>query len=37
MVVRRTFDVRGRWEQRGAEDTVLGFISDTLHKILLSL
>jgi len=33
-VVRRTFNVRGRWEQRGAEDTVLRFMSVTVHKIL---
>ena len=30
-VVRRIFDVRGRWEQRDVEDSVVSFMSVTLH------
>ena len=35
-VVMRTFDVRGRWEQRGAEDTVVSFMSVTVHQVFLT-
>jgi len=34
-VVRRIFVVRGRWVWRDAEDSVVSFMSVTLHQILL--
>jgi len=35
-VVRRIFDVRGRWVWRDAKDSVVSFMSVTHHQILLT-
>ena len=35
-VVRRIFGVRGRQEQRGAEDCVVSVMSVTFHQVLLT-
>jgi hypothetical protein len=35
-VVRRMFDVRGSYEWNDAEDSVVSFMSVTLHHILLT-
>ena len=35
-VLRRIFGVRGRWEYRDAEDSVVSFMSLTVHQIFLT-